>query len=332
MSEIIWHTRSFHPDANFGVGGLGFEGDSRGFSFSLGVTSRIYYYLPVNLQTGQIGEAVCDSDPSANAIAHHVINAPGEAAEWLVKQRYGVDIEIPDAPPMENDYSQPRKKPRHEEFHSITAYTEDGDQTANITIKYAGKNFAFYFADTDIGHEILGGPQSTEEADDTSSGSYAGGWVPYNGLVPDLDVTNQLFLHLNRDTEKATVQMTMTGDGFPNAESFVIGADGQTLGLATHIRTGTALTQLPGGRAIRMCQTMLADVDWTKTDALGSNLTANSVFDYMSFSTTEVVEGSMSRSALNNAHTSRNASGNLLRNVQDHVPLPSLRNFEWLWE
>ncbi len=229
---------------------------------------------------------------------------------------------------MANDYSEPRKQPRHEEFHSITDYTEDGDQTANITIKYAGKNFAFYGADTDIGHAILGGPQSNEEADDTSSGSVAGGWIPYNGIVPDLDVTNQLYLMLDRDNETARVQMTMTGDGFPNAESFVLDSGGAVLGLATHIRTGTALTQLPGGRAIRMCMTQLEDVDWSKTDTLGSGTTAISVYDYMSYSTTEVAEGSVGRSGLNRAHTDRDASGNFLRQVQDHIPLPSLRNYE----
>lgn len=330
MTEIIWHTRSFHPDANFGAGGLGFEGDDRDFSFSArGVTSRIYYYIPINFQTGRIGKIVCDSDPSANAIAHRVLNAPGDAIEVITQNTPLPDVTVPDAPPMANDYSEPRKKPRHEEHYSITAFTEDGDQTANITIKYAGKNFAFYFADTDIGHKFLGGPNSNEARDDV--GSADDGWIPYNGAVPDLDVTNQLFLHLDRANGKAQVQMTMTGDGFPNAESFII-AGGEVLGLATHIRTGTALTQLPGGRAIRMCMTQLSDVDWTAQDTLGSNLTANAVFDYMSFSTTEVAEGEMSREDLNRAHLARAATGNLLRNIQDHLPIPSRRNYEWLWE
>jgi hypothetical protein len=34
MTAITICTRSFHPDANFGAGGLAFEGDNRGFSFA----------------------------------------------------------------------------------------------------------------------------------------------------------------------------------------------------------------------------------------------------------------------------------------------------------
>lgn len=334
MTVIKFCTRSFHPDANFGAGGLGFEGDDRGFSFDLTDTSRIYHLMDLNLQTGRIEAVICDSDPSANAIADKVINAGAEvaAAGLGIPISSIVEGRVPDVPPMANDYSQPRKKPRHEETKSITAYTEDGDQTANITIKYAGKNFAFYWADTDIGHAVLGGPLSNEEANDVGSGKIAGGRIPFNGVVPDLDVTNQLFLLLDRATGKASVHMTMTGDGFPNAESFIIGSDGEILGLATHIRTGTAISQLPGGRSIRMCRTQLDDVDWSKTDTLGSSAKANAVHDYMSYSTTEVVEGNIGRAKLNSAHLSRNASGNFLRQVQDNIPLPTLRTLEGLFD
>jgi len=332
MSEITFYTRSFHPDHSFGAGGLFFEGDDRDFSFSPSVTARIWHLIPINLQTAQVGVARCESDPSANLVADKIVNAHGQAAETILNQIPGVEVDIPLAPPMANDYSQPRKKPRHKEHTSITAFTEDGDQTANITIIYAGKNFAFYGADSDVGHAILGGPLSNEEADDPGSGTIADGWIPYNGVVPDLDVTNQLYLMLDRDAEVARVQMTMTGDGFPNAESFIIDSSDNVLGLATHIRTGTALTQLPGGRAIRMCMTLLEKVDWTKTDTLGSGATAISVYDYMSYSTTEVTEGDVGRSGLNNAHLKRDASGNLLRQVQDNIPLPSLRNYEHYFE
>jgi hypothetical protein len=329
MTAITICTRSFHPDANFGAGGLAFEGDNRGFSFSLGASARIYHIMSVNLQSGRIESVLCDSDPSANAIADIVINTTAEAALNPVFP-YG-DL-VPNAPRMENDYSQPRKKPRHEETPSITTYTVDGDQTANIFIKYAGKNFAFYGADTDVGHSIFGGPLSNKDRNNTGSGRIAGGWIPYNGVVPDLDVSNQFFLMLDRAAGKAYVQMTMTGDGFPNAESFIIDAAGGILGLATHIRTGTALTQLPGGRAIRMCMTQLDQVDWSKEDILGSAATANAVYDYMSYGTTTVTEGAVGREGLNRAHLGRSASGNLVRQIQDHIPLPSPRNYEWLWE
>lgn len=328
MSEITFYTRSFHPDAEFGLMGLGFKGDNREFSFSPSATARIHHFVPINLKAAQIGVATCYSDPSENLYADKIVNGAAEIAVRRVVPVRVPGIELPKAPPMANDYTQARKKPRHTESKSITDYRENGDQTANITIKYAGKNFAFWFADTDVGHAVLGGPKSTKEANDVGSGTIAGGWIPYNGVVPDLDVTNQLYLHLSREAGKAFVQMTMSGDGFPNAESFIIDSAGEVLGLATHIRTGSAATQLPGGRAIRMCQTILSEVDWTKTDTFGSAATADAVHDFMSYSTTEVASGSVGRSGLNDAHLGRKASGNLLRQLQDNLPLPSLRNWE----
>lgn len=330
MSEIYIHTRSFHPNKNFGAGGLGFEGDNRGFSLEIsGVTSRIFHYIPVNLQSSMIGEPVCDSDPSQNAIAHHAVNAAVDVVEVITQP----SIPLPDAPPMANDYSQVRKKPRHKEVKSITRYRVDGDQTLNITVTYAGKNFAFWFADTDIGHAVLGGPNSSEDSrNNTASGEIFAGRVSFNGVVPDLDVTNQIYLHLSREDGKATAMLNMSGDGFPNAESFIIDAAGKPLMLATHIRVGTPITQLPGGRAVRMCQTNLSEIDWSATDELGNNVTAQSVQDFMSFSTTDVAEGAMSVSGLNQAHLSRNASGAWHRQLEDHVPIPNARNIDILRE
>lgn len=333
MSEIKIFTRSFHPDANFGVMGLGFEGDNRGFKFDPAVTARIYHILPVNLQSGQIGAAICDSDHSENAVAHEVVNAPGNLLEagWNRFAPQDWQITVPEAPPMQNDYTQPRKNPRHTEDHSITAYRDDGEQSAIITITYAGKNFAFWFADTDLGHAVLGGPNSTPEANNPGTGTInvpIVGDVPMNGLVPDLDVVNQVTLFLNRETEKGYVLLNMSGDGFPNAESFIIDSATNVLGLATHIRTGSAMTQLPGGRSIKMCYTSLTDVDWSKTDILGANVDAAEVTDFMSYSYTSVATGVMSRAALNDKHTDRDASGNILRQIQDHLPLPVLRNYE----
>lgn len=325
MSIITIFTRSFHPDKNFGAGGLGFKGDNRKFSLSRGVTSRIHHVVDIDLKAGKIVKIDCDSDPSENAIAHHVVNTAVDAAEIATRSR----ARLPDAPPMKNDYSQPRKKPRHTEKYSITPYRVDGDQTLNLTVTYAGKNFAFWFADTDAGHAFLGGPNSNARRSDTGSASILGGRVPFNGVVPDLDVTNQISMHMSRENAKARVTLNMSGDGFPNAESFIIDSTGRKpLALATHVRAGTAATQLPGGRAVRMCQTNLTDLDWTKDDQLGAALVAQSVRDFMSFSTTEVAEGQMSVDALNKAHLGRNASGAWHRQLEDHIPIPNARNLD----
>lgn len=47
MTAITIITRSFHPDANVGAGGFGFEGDDRGFLFDTNVTARIYHIIPI---------------------------------------------------------------------------------------------------------------------------------------------------------------------------------------------------------------------------------------------------------------------------------------------
>ncbi len=49
MTTYTIHARAFHPDENFGPGGLYFSADNRGFTPDLGVTSRIKtYYIYTN--------------------------------------------------------------------------------------------------------------------------------------------------------------------------------------------------------------------------------------------------------------------------------------------
>lgn len=127
---------------------------------------------------------------------------------------------------MQSDYAQPRKKPRHIENFSMPPYREDGDQTLNLTVTYAGDNFAFWLADTNAGHTVLRGPNWSADRSKTGSASILVGHVPFNGLVPDLDVTNQIYIHVARENEKASIILNMFGDGFPYAERFIIDATG----------------------------------------------------------------------------------------------------------
>ncbi|MBC9247746.1 hypothetical protein H4P12_13775 [Paracoccus sp. 11-3] len=83
MSIVSIFTRSFHPDKNFGAGGLGFERDNRDFSLQRGVTSRIYHIIDIDLTVGKIVKVFCDSDHSQNAVAHHAVNAAVDAAETV---------------------------------------------------------------------------------------------------------------------------------------------------------------------------------------------------------------------------------------------------------
>lgn len=325
MTKLTLYTRSFHPDANFGAGGLGFEGDNRNFSGDPKASARIYHRVEIDLQAGRLNDPICDSDPSANAVLTAATRPVDDVVEIATVLGPGPKVEVPEVPPFENNYAEKRKKPRHEERAEITPYRPDGNQTVDMFIKYAGKNFAFPWANTDIGHGILGGPNSNDRRDDTASGSVAGGWIPWNGVVPDLDVTHRLTIQIDRRNRRASVLSTIAGDGFPNCEAFLYDSSGQLLMLATHVRIGTALTQLPGGRLVQMTHTEIA-MDWNDGDVFGAKLDVEAATDFMSYGRTTIAEdGVMTRSDWNNAHLSRSASGNLVRQLQDHLPIRILK-------
>lgn len=332
MNQFILVTRSFHPDRNFGLGGLGFHGDSRGFSSSLSVTSRITHEVTIDLKAAQFTRERCFSDPSSNEVIPRVLEGRGSrAAEIMLRDEFGDrGIDIPQAewtkrgdnlPKMENDYSQPRKHPRKNTSGNISPYREDGDQSVNGRLSYAGKNFAFYGADTDLGHWFFGGDVSDGRSD-TRGGSLKV-WERWGGVVPDLDVTHEFSLRINRNEKKIYVSSAISGDGFPNCESFLVDSSKNVLFLGSHIRMGTAATQLPGGRALPMTRTLLT-VDWSPGDLFGTNVSLDLANDYTGNGSPHeiVAAGSMGRSAWNAAHTSRDASGDWIRSVEDHVPLP----------
>jgi hypothetical protein len=299
MGQVTLHTRSFHPDVAFGLGGLGFKGDNRGFSSDLGATARIKHSVELNLTSAQKGAVMCRSDPSSN---------------WALS-KVGVD--------WSNDYTKANKTPRHTENVTITPYREDGDQNVDARIKYAGKNFAFPFADAL--HKLYGGTVSdAEKKDDTDSGSLIPWGDKFSGFVPDLDVTNQVSIRISRSKKKAQITCNVSGDGFPNCESFLIDGAGGVLFLASHIRYGTAMTQLPGGRAIAMNYTLM-EADWNADDTFGSQVNVQFAHDYAgSGGPFELSRGAMARARWNAVHTGRDASGNAARQILDNIPLPTL--------
>ena len=94
--------------------------------------------------------------------------------------------------------------------------------------------------------------------------------------------------------------------------------------LASHIRVGTAMTQLPGGRAIAMCSTLM-EVDWNQDDTFGSQVRIQFAHDFASSGGPfELASGSKSRSEWNQINTGRDASGPTIRQIEDNIPLPTL--------
>ncbi|WP_105432929.1 MULTISPECIES: hypothetical protein [Neorhizobium] len=262
MTEIALHTRSFHPQENFGAGGLFYEGDNRGFSTSLGATSRIKHEVVINLEAAKLIARPAISDVSRNAI-------------------FGLD----------QDYSDPRKQPKAEVHGQVDPYRKDGDQHAQVFLSYRGQNFAM--PNSDAWHDF------------------------YKGVVPELDVSNSLDIHIDRTSKKMTFACRMVGDGFPNAESFLLDSSNQPLFLVTHRRIGSATGQLHGNRRIAMAAAS-GKVDFP-SDLLGSGLEAYFALDYATHvgGPIDLFEENggkpSSRGAWNQMHARRDARGDWIR-------------------
>ncbi|MVA72652.1 hypothetical protein GOZ81_16380 [Agrobacterium vitis] len=346
MSILTIYTRSFHPREDFRTGGLFFHGDNRGFSDDTKATARIHHLIEVDVKNATFGPAVCRSDPSSNP---RLIKATGLN--------------------FHNNYERPETQPRHSETpKNITPYRPDGNQSVNIRIVYAGKNFAFPTDEAgvvtqEIGdvqeavgmqrdfssqtpHNILGGEVSDGKSNYTEPSSV----FPYefqspvtydkengigarsailkhtderwSGMVPDLDVMNNVSLRINRDLKRVDVSCTITGDGFPNCESFIIDGSSKVLFLASHVRTGTAVAQLPGNRQIPMNNTSL-DADWQPDDSFGAQVNVRVAVDFTGAgAANDLGTGSKTREDWNASHTKRSPYGSYSQRVRDHIPLP----------
>lgn len=127
------------------------------------------------------------------------------------------------------DYSQEGTRPTASVSGQVDPYIRNGDQSAQLLISYRGQNFAMPLGNSETARETV-----------------------YESAVPDLDVTCSLHLTIDRDDRKMSFALRMTGDGFPNAEAFLIDSATQPLILATHRRVGSAIAQLRGNRRIAM--------------------------------------------------------------------------------
>ena len=190
---------------------------------------------------------------------------------------------------LTQDYSDPKKKPRSTQTVICTPYRKDGDQQCNIPVSYSGQNFAMPFADTDAGFSV------------------------WKHVVPDLDLTNQVNMRIDRTKNKIHITCGLTGDGFPDAESFLIDSSGTAVFLASHIRIASAAGQLPGGRAIALGSTSIV-VDWTPADVFGDVVECRICIDYSVNGDPEDLKAKLSSnpcsvSEWNALHTGRDMMG-----------------------
>jgi hypothetical protein len=262
MSILKLYVRSFHPLSNFGVGGLGYHGDNRGFKTDPGATARIYAIVRIDLANATISKEKIDSDASSGLT--------------------GI---------LSQDYKDPATKPHFTTFGgSLDPYRDDGDQGGQLLMAYTGQNFAMPFA----GNETV--RRNVWEA-----------------VVPGLDVTASLGFEIDRDAKTMSFQFRMVGDGFPNAEAFLIDAASGDLMLATHRRIGSALHQLRGNRKIAMASSG-ARVGFDN-DRFTSTMTVFWCIDYAEITggpidvRAETGKQPNSRSSWNTMHTQRDATG-----------------------
>ena len=262
MSVLKLFVRSFHPLGNFGVGGLGYHGDDRGFSHDPGDTARIYSIVKIDLQKALVVSEALDSDASSHFLG------------------------------MNQDYSAPSTKPTYTLFGgSVDPYREDGDQGAQVALAYVGQNFAMPFGNSERARDAV-----------------------YEHVVPGLDVMATLNIEIDRDDERISASFRMVGDGFPNAEAFLLDGSNNALMLASHRRVGSALHQLRGNRRIAMASTGI-EVDFSLAGQFGSALDVSWCLDYATVTGSaidveeETGKNPTSRSAWNEMHTKRDAEG-----------------------
>lgn len=274
MSFLRLFVRSFHPQANFGISGLGYHGDNRGFSHDTGDTARIYAIVRIGLNNPAVVLEKVDSDPSSGLT--------------------GI---------LHQDYSQPGTKPTANLSGQVDPYIEDGDQSAQLMLSYTGQNFAMPLGDSETARDVL-----------------------WEHVVPGLDVTCSLHLTIDRDDDEMSFALRMTGDGFPNAEAFLIDSASAPLMLATHRRVGSALAQLRGNRRIAMA-VGIGEVAFP-SDRLGSALTCFVSLDYAEVTggpidvRQETGKDPRDVSAWNSMHTKRDARGGWGRRyLGDNLPI-----------
>lgn len=176
-------------------------------------------------------------------------------------------------------YTDPSLQPTGTISGQVDPYREDGDQHAQLFLTYRGQNFAMPGMDEP--------DQKVEIRVPTSPGmpSYPIQTSPrdvFETIVPDLDVAMSLDLMINRSEKTISFAARMVGDGFPNAESFLLDAAQSPLFCVVHRRIGSASGQLHGNRRIAMAagSALVA----FPGDMFGSPLTSHWARDYATHS------------------------------------------------
>jgi hypothetical protein len=202
------NVRSFHPNTNFEPLGFRFEGDNRGFS----------------LGESWFGDTnVNQSKPTSRIWQRYQLNAAGNTTgEFKPRTESNPSSGGPSLwgffggtePYEDADY-----KPRGTLIVEQATEPHGGQKILKIKTWYGGENHAF----------------RTSKFQE---------WVFGGTSVPTLDVSNELFIRIERVSLYMDIVSLTYGDGFPNAESFIKDPAGNKLMLGTHVRIGFPATHL----------------------------------------------------------------------------------------
>ena len=297
------HERAFHPDKGFGMGGMWFKGDDRGFSFMTNATARVWSTLRVNTQTP-------------------VMDLTQDAPEFLVRSD-------PSAAPTllggrSENYTTKETAPTGTALITGGPEVADGIQSITVQIETRGKNHAFpteYLADirnnTGIRqvYDYLGGkniPMNPET----------------NMLVPDLDVQVAITMVIDRHKKKMRIMSNLTGDGFPNTEVFIYDAADTPLMLNTHHRIGTAAGQLIGNHRHLLGSTVIT-VDIDGAGNFVGEVKAERCVDFMPWDTDLLAQSRATTFQIyewNGLHIARTPTekGIFGMDTDDYLPIPGL--------
>lgn len=297
------YERAFHPDENFGLGGMGFKGDNRGYSFMLNATARVWSVLSVDT-------AAPNMDVTQDAPEFNVVSDLSTAPAYL-----GGRTEA---------YIDRDTRPTGTALVTGGPEVADGLQSISIQIETRGKNHAFpteYIADL---RDTLG-------VDDLYD-RLGGGGIPMNPesriVVPDLDVQVSLTLLIDRHNNKMTITSNLTGDGFPNTEVFIYDAANTPLMLNTHHRIGTAAGQLIGNHRHLLASTVIiVDID-DNGNFIGPVHAERSV-DFMPWDTDLIAQAmtvDFDIASWNGLHLARDPTeeGIFGLDTDDNLPIPGL--------
>ncbi|HHX4057683.1 MAG: hypothetical protein ACN6QT_29840 [Burkholderia contaminans] len=239
LVEYTVNIRSFHPNKKFERLGFRFHGDTRGFSLE-----ESFHPSYLARQTGKVTSRVWQLY-SCNLAA----GSKDKFQDRLRRSKYA-GSNTSSGPWWASDGPEPytEKKYQPDGTADANAFEQGhaGEQIAEVTSWYGGKNFAFLGSRLD--------------------------WnTLHTTVVPTLDARGHLWIRVERVRRWMDICMLVYGDGFPNCESFIEDPAGNKLFLGTHVRIGTPATHLAGDNKRIMFANVLR-VELTLDGNFGSKL------------------------------------------------------------